>query len=65
MNEPLKISEIIDLLNSIKVKHGDIKIGTWNDGILKFIRSVKYIETTDHSNCAAVLQWWEENEETE
>lgn len=65
MNEPLKISEVIDILNSIKAKYGDIKLGTWSDGILKFIRSVKYIETSDHSNCAAVLQWWEENEETE
>lgn len=65
MNEPLKISEIIDLLNSIKAEHGDIKLGTWADGILRFIRSIKYIETTDHSDCAAVLQWWEENEETE
>lgn len=65
MGESLKISEVIDILNSIKAEHGDIKLGTWNDGILRFIRSVKYIETTDHSNCAAVLQWWEENEETE
>lgn len=55
MGEPLKISEIINLLNSIKNEHGDIKIGTWSDGILKFIRSVKYIETEDHSNSAAVL----------
>ena len=65
MGETLKISEIINLLNSIKNEHGDIKIGTWSDGILKFIRSVKYIETEDHSNNAAVLQWWKENEEAE
>lgn len=65
MGEPLKISEIIDLLNSIKAEYGDVKVGTWNDGILRFIRSVKYIETTDHSDCAAVLQWWEEKKETE
>ena len=63
MGETLKISEAIELLNSIKDQHGDIKIGTWNDGILRFIRSIKYIETTDHSNCAAVLQWWEEDDE--
>lgn len=55
MGETLKISEIINLLNSIKNEHGDIKIGTWADGILRFIRSVKYIETEDHSNSAAVL----------
>lgn len=63
MDEPLKISEVIDILNSIKAEHGDIKLGTWSDGILKFIRSVKYIETSDHSNCAAVLQWWEDDDE--
>ena len=63
MGETLKISEAIELLNSIKDQHGDIKLGTWNDGILRFIRSVKYIETADHSNCAAVLQWWEEDDE--
>lgn len=60
MEEPLKISEAINLLNTIKEKHGDVNIGTWNDGILRFIRSIKYIETVDNSNCAAVLQWWEE-----
>lgn len=63
MGEPLRISEVIDILNSIKAKHGDIKLGVFAGGILRFIRSVKYIETTDHSNCAAVLRWWKENEE--
>ena len=60
MEEPLKISEAINLLNAIKEERGDVNIGTWNDGILRFIRSIKYIETVDNSNCAAVLQWWEE-----
>lgn len=41
MEEPLKISEAINLLNTIKEEHGDINIGTWNDGILRFIRSIK------------------------
>lgn len=64
MEEPLKISELIDKLNDIKEKHGDIKIGTWNDGIMKFIRSVKYTEAKNNkgevtNNCAA-LQWWNE-----
>lgn len=53
------------MLDSIKTKYGDIKVGTWSDGIIKFIRSVKFIEAEDHTgkivdNCAA-LQWWNEN----
>ncbi len=65
MGEVLKISEIIALLNAIKDLHGDIKVGTWNDGIVKFIRSIRYTEATDDNNkvvdSVAVLQWWEEN----
>lgn len=66
MEEPLKISKIIEMLDSIKNKHGDIKVGTWSDGIIKFIRSVKFIEAEDHTgnivdSCAA-LQWWDEDE---
>lgn len=65
MEEPLKISKIIEMLDSIKTKYGDIKVGTWSGGIIKFIRSVKFIEAEDHTgkivdNCAA-LQWWNEN----
>lgn len=65
MSEPLKISEIIELLNSIKDKHGDIKVGTWAGGITKFIRSVKFVEAEDYTgkiidSCVA-LQWWDEN----
>lgn len=63
--EPLKISELIDKLNSIKEKHGDIKVGTWNDGIVKFIRSAKYIEAENDkgeiTNSCVVLQWWDED----
>lgn len=62
MNEPLRISEIIKELNTIKDAHGDIKIGTFNDGIIKFIRSVDFIEATDENDnvvdSCAVLQWW-------
>lgn len=65
MEESLKISKIIEMLNSIKNEHGDIKVGTWADGILKFIRSVKFIEAKDYTgtivdSCVA-LQWWDEN----
>lgn len=63
--EPLKINELIDKLNSIKEKHGDIKVGTWNDGIVKFIRSAKYIEAENDkgeiTNSCVVLQWWDED----
>lgn len=63
--EPLKISELIDRLNSIKEKHGDIKVGTWNDGIVKFIRSAKYIEAENDkgeiTNSCVALQWWDED----
>lgn len=69
MKEALKISEIIALLNNIKDVHGDIKVGTWNDGILRFIRSIKYTEAVDSNDkvidSAAVLQWWEENDDEE
>lgn len=65
--EPLKISGIIEKLNTIKEKHGDIKVGTWAGGITKFIRSVKFIEATDYTgkicDCCAYLQWWEEQED--
>lgn len=66
MEEPLKISKIIEMLNSIKNEHGDIKVGTWSNGIMKFIQSVKFIEAEDYTgnivdNCAA-LQWWDEDE---
>lgn len=47
MEEPMKISELIKELTKLKNKHGNIKIGTWNDGIVKFIRSVKYMEAVD------------------
>lgn len=60
MDEPLTISEIIKLLNSIKEQHGDIKVGTWSNGILKFIRFVKYIKAENMNDEAVVLQWWEE-----
>lgn len=60
MGEPLTISEIIKLLNSIKEQHGDIKVGTWSNGILKFIRSVKYIKAENMNDEAVVLQWWDE-----
>lgn len=63
--KPLKISELIDKLNSIKEKHGDIKVGTWNDGIVKFIRSAKYIEAENDkgeiTNSCVALQWWYED----
>lgn len=66
MEEPLKISKIIEILDSIKSEHGDIKVGTWSDGIIKFIRSVKFIEAEDHTgkivNSCAALQWWDEDE---
>ncbi len=65
MGEPLKISELIEKLNAVKEKYGDIKVGTWSNGIVKFIRSVKYItaendkgEVTD--SCVE-LQWWDED----
>ena len=68
MNDSLKISEIIKELNAIEDAHGDIKIGTFDDGIIKFIRSVNFIEATDENDnvvdSCAVLQWWkEENDE--
>lgn len=63
--KPLKISELIDKLNSIKEKHGDIKVGTWDDGIVKFIRSAKYIEAENDNgeitNSCVALQWWDED----
>ena len=67
--KPLLISELIKKLEVIKEKHGDIKIGTWNDGIVKFIRSIRYMEAVNDAgevtnNCVA-LQWWDENEEEE
>lgn len=58
MDDSLTISEIIKLLNSIKEEHGDIKVGTWSDGILKFIRSTKYIKAENTNNEAVALQWW-------
>ena len=60
MSEPLKISEIIEQLTAIKEEHGDIKVGTWSDGILKFIRSAQYIKAENTNNEAVALQWWEE-----
>ena len=60
MDDSLTISQIIKLLNSIKEEHGDIKVGTWSDGILKFIRSAKYIKAENTNNEAVALQWWEE-----
>ena len=60
MDDSLTISEIIKLLNSIKEEHGDIKVGMWSDGILKFIRSAKYIKAENTNNEAVALQWWEE-----
>ena len=60
MSEPLKISEIIEQLTAIKEEYGDIKVGTWSDGILKFIRSIQYIKSENTKNEAVVLQWWEE-----
>lgn len=55
MGDPLTISEVIKLLNSIKEQHRDIKVGTWSDGILKFIRSVKYIKAENTNVEAAYL----------
>ena len=64
MEKPLKISELIDELNSIKEKNGDIKVGTWDDGIVKFIRSVKYTTAENDkgeiTNSCVMLQWWDE-----
>lgn len=60
MGEPLMISDIIKLLNSIKEQHGDIKVGAWSNGITKFIRSVKYTKAENTNVEAVVLQWWEE-----
>jgi hypothetical protein len=69
MEEPMKISDAIKRLTELKDKHGDIKIGTWSDGICKYIRSIKYIEATDYTgkvvDSCAYLQWWDENEEEE
>lgn len=62
-DEPLTISQIIDKLNAVKEKHGDILVGTWNDGILKFIRSLRYIEAKNTGNKACVLQWFDDIEE--
>lgn len=65
MEEPLKISELIDKLNSIKEEHGDIKVGTWSNGIVKFIRSVKYITAENYKgeviDSCVELQWWDED----
>lgn len=65
----MKISELIKELTKLKNKHGNIKIGTWNDGIVKFIRSVKYMEAVDDkgnitNNCVC-LQWWDEDEDND
>lgn len=60
MKEPLKISEIIKQLTAIKKEHGDINVGTWSDGILRFIRSVQCIKAKNTNNEAVSLQWWEE-----
>ena len=66
MEEPLTISQIVEHLLKLKEKYGDIKVGTWNDGIIKFIRSVKYTEATDYTgktvDTCAQLQWWDEGE---
>lgn len=67
MEEPMKISDAIKKLTELKEKHGDIKIGTWADGICKFIRSIKYIEATDANDnvvdSCVYLQWWDEDDE--
>lgn len=55
MEEPLKISEIIEQLSKIKEEHGDLLIGTWSDGIVKFIRSAKYIKAENTNHEAVVL----------
>lgn len=62
-DEPLTISQIIDKLNAVKEKHGDILVGTWNDGILKFIRSLRYTEAKNTGNKACVLQWFDDIED--
>jgi hypothetical protein len=67
MEEPMKISELIKELTKLKNKHGNIKIGTWADGICKFIRSIKYIEATDANDnvvdSCVYLQWWDEGDD--
>lgn len=69
MGEPLIISELIKKLEAIKEKCGDIKVGTWSDGIIKFIRSIKVLEATDVNDnvvdTCVELQWWDEEEESE
>lgn len=60
MGEPLKISDVIKLLNKIENERGDIYVGTWDDGILKYIRGVKYVKAVNTGNEAVALQWWEE-----
>lgn len=66
MGEPLIISELIKKLEAIKEKRGDIKVGTWNDGIIKFIRSIRVLEATDANgdvvDTSVELQWWDEEE---
>lgn len=62
-SEPLTISQIIRKLKDIKEKHGDICVGTWNDGILRFIRSIRYIEAKNTNKKACVLQWFDDIEE--
>jgi hypothetical protein len=62
MEEPLKISEIIEQLKVIQKKYGDIQVGTWSDGIVKYIRSVKFQQAENNPNAkCAFLQWWEED----
>lgn len=63
---PLNISEVIALLKKIKQQYGDINVGTWSNGILKYIRSIDCITgsipISDEKLHAAVLQWWYEPE---
>lgn len=67
MEEPMKISDAIKKLTELKEKHGNIKIGTWSNGICKFIRSIKYLEATDENDnvvdTCVYLQWWDEDDE--
>ena len=62
MEEPLKISEIIKQLEAIQKEHGDVWVGTWSNGIVKYIRSVKFKQAENNpSKKCAFLQWWEES----